>query len=147
MHVYTHPITQIYIYIYFFLTFENTYSFIWGCALCHCCQQAFSGWGKRGLLCSSAPASLWGGYFCCRAWVLGARTSVVAAHGLWSTCSVDVVHGLNLFLGVRDLLGPSIELVSLGPQGGFLTTGLPGKIGFFSYFFNPFEYIVVKGIN
>ena len=48
---------------------------------------------------------------------------------------------------MRDLLGPSIALVSLELQGGFLTTGLPGKIGFFVYFFNPFEYIAVKGIN
>ena len=147
MHVYTHPITQIYIYIYFFLLLKILIH-LFGAVLCvTAASRLFSGWGKRGLLCSSAPASLWGGYFCCRAWVLGARASVVAARGLWSTCSVDVVHGLNLFLGVRDLLGPSIELVSLEPQGGFLTTGLPGKIGFFSYFFNPFEYIVVKGIN
>ena len=52
----------------------------------HCCLWAFSSCVERGLLfCCGAQASHCGGFSCCGAWALGARTSVVVAHGL-SSC-------------------------------------------------------------
>ena len=40
-----------------------------------CCAWAFSSCGERGLL----FAAVHGGFSCCGAWALGARTSVVVA--------------------------------------------------------------------
>ena len=81
---------------------------------------------------------------CCSAWpshgsgVSGSGTqalcvwaSAVAPCGisgctcrLWSTGSVVVAHGLSR---MWDLPEPGIEPMSLALQGGFLTTGSPGK--------------------
>ena len=46
-------------------------------------------------LCCCAQASHCSGFSCCRAQALGARASGVVAHGLWSTGSVFVAHGLS----------------------------------------------------
>ena len=71
-------------------------------------------------------ASRCGGFSYCEAWALGTQASVAAVLGLerWlSRCDALVW----LLLGMRDLPGPGIELESLALQGGFLTTGPPGK--------------------
>ena len=66
--------------------------------------QAFSSCGVQASHC---------GGFCCRAWALGDKGSVVIVHGL--PCSI------------WSLPGPGIEPMSSALAGGFLTTGLPGK--------------------
>ena len=50
---------------------------------------------SRATLRCSVQASHCGGFSCCRARALGARASVVVAHGLQSTGSVVVAHGLS----------------------------------------------------
>ena len=78
-----------YSFLVFFLFF-----FLAALGLC-CCTWAFSSCGERELLIVAvhrlliAGASHRGGFSCCRARALGARASVVAAHGL-SSCG----HGL-----------------------------------------------------
>ena len=57
---------------------------------------------------------------------LGARASVVVAHGLYSAGSLVVVHGLSCS-GMWDIPGPGIEPVSAALAGGFLNTAPPGK--------------------
>ena len=47
-----------------------------------CCRQPFSSCGEQGLLFVVALASYCGGCSCCGAQTLGARASVVVAHGL-----------------------------------------------------------------
>ena len=74
----------------------------------HCCMQAFSSHGKRGLQfllvhrLLIAVASL-----CCGPRALGAWALLL--HGMW------------------DLPRPGIEPMSPAWAGGFLTTALPGK--------------------
>ena len=74
---------------------------------------------------SSRGFSLWCVGFSLR-WLLslplGTQASVVAALGLYSLDSVTVAHG-----PLWDLPGPGIKPVSVALQGGFLTTGPPGK--------------------
>ena len=53
--------------------------------------------------------------------------SVVAARWLQSAHSVVVAQGLSCPLGMWDLSGPGIEMVSPALRGGLLTTGAPGK--------------------
>ena len=60
----------------------------------HCCAQAFSSCGKRGLL-FVARTSHRGGFSCCGAWALGAQASVVAARGLSSCGSRALEHRLS----------------------------------------------------
>ena len=51
-----------------------------------CCARAFLWlWRAGATLRCSARASHCGGFSCCGAWALGARASVVVAHGL--SCS------------------------------------------------------------
>ena len=69
-------------------------------------------------------------------------TSLVAEHGfqgsqthrlkLQSTGLIIVV-ALNNLVALRHLLGPESEPMSLALQGGFLTTGPPGKPGYSFY--------------
>ena len=67
-----------------------------------------------------------GGFFCCKAWAVGAPASVVMAHEL-SSC----VAWALLLCGTWNLPGPGFEPVSPALAGGFLTTGPPGKSCFF----------------
>ena len=60
------------------------------------------------------------GFSSCGTWA-----SVVVAHGLWSTGSVVVEHGLSC--GMWDLPGPGLKPVSPALASGFLTTVPPGK--------------------
>ena len=62
------------------------------------------------------------GGFSCRARALGALAAETVAQGL-SSC------GARTWLpcGMWALLGPGIKLASPALQGGFLTTGSPGK--------------------
>ena len=65
----------------------------------------------------------------------GTWPSVVVARGPWSAGSVVVVHWLSCSAacGMWDLPGPGLEPVSPALAGGFLTTGPPGKPGFFFF--------------
>ena len=87
----------------------------------HCCTQAFASCGEWGLLFAKVcrlfilVASLAEEHRFCAIWV-----SVVVAWGLQSTrLSCPEASGIFSDQG--------IELVSLVLQGGFLTTGPPGK--------------------
>ena len=86
------------------------------------------------VLCCGARASRCGGFSCCRARALGARTSVVVAHGLRSCDLRALEHRLSscgarayLLRGMWDLPGPGVEPVSPALASGFLTTVPPGK--------------------
>ena len=71
------------------------YLFTFGCAGSLLLWRLFSSWSERGLLSSCvAWASYCGGFSCCGARAPDARTSVVAAPGLWSTGSIVVEHRL-----------------------------------------------------
>ena len=81
-----------------------------------------------------ARASHCGGFSCCRAQALGARASVVVAHGLsrcgsWalerrlSSCGAQT----QFLGGMWDLPGPGLEPMSPAFAGRFLTTAPPGK--------------------
>ena len=62
----------------------------------YCCSWPFSTCGKLGLHSScNSWASHFDGFACCRAWVLGAKDSIVAAHGLQSADSIAVMHRLS----------------------------------------------------
>ena len=81
-----------------------------------------------------ARASHCGGFSCCGAQALGARASVVVAHGLSSCGSRALERRLSscgaraqLLRGLWDLPGPGLEPVSPALAGGFLTTAPPGK--------------------
>ena len=99
----------------------------------HCCAQAFSSWGERGLLFIVVPASHCSGFSCCGAQTLGVRASVVVACWLGSCglraperrlCSCGA---RELLCGMWDLPRPGFEPVSPALVGGFLTTVPPGK--------------------
>ena len=74
-----------------------------------------------GLPCS-VRASHCGGFFCCGAWPLGVRASVVVARRL-SSCGSRA----QLIHSKWGLPGPGLEPVSPALAGGFLTTAPPGK--------------------
>lgn len=91
----------------------------------HCCVQAFSSCGARGLRSSwGARASLGGGF------------SPVAMRGLQGCCtwapqgahvgSCWDAHAGSVAPGARGLPGPGIRLVSAAVQGGFSPTGRQG---------------------
>ena len=117
--------------LFFFLIF---YLFLVSLGLCWC-TRAFSSFGEQGLLSScGAQVSHCGGFSCFKAQALGhagftncglwaqylqLTGSRVLAHELW--CMGSVAHGL------WHLPEPGIKLVFLALQGGFLTTGSPGK--------------------
>ena len=89
-------------------------------SLC-CCAQTFSSCDELGLLSSFGTwVSNCGGFSCCGVWALeqelsSCGTQVQLPHGMW------------------DLPRPEIEPVSPALQGGFLTTGPPGKPHHYSY--------------
>ena len=81
-----------------------------------------------------AQASHCGGFSCCGAWALGARASVVVAHGLSSYGSWALEHRLSscgtqalLLRSMWDIPRPGIEPMSSELAGGFSTTAPPGK--------------------
>ena len=85
------------------------------------------------LRCSARPSHC-DGFSCCGAWALGARASVVVAHGLSSCGSRALERRLSscgawaqLLHGMWDLPGPGLKPVSPALAGGFLTTAPPGK--------------------
>ena len=63
-----------------------------------CCGLAFSSCGEWGLLFFAVPASHCSGFSCCGARTLGARASVVVAHGLScsAACGIFPDQGSNL---------------------------------------------------
>ena len=76
--------------------------FIFGCTGSLMLHRAFPSLGKRGLLPScNVPASHWGGFSCCRAWLLGHKSqhvgSGVVAHGLScpAACGIFPDQGWN----------------------------------------------------
>ena len=85
------------------------------------------------LLCG-ARASHCGRLSRCRARALGARASVVVAHGL-SSCGSQALERRLSSCGARtsllhdmwDIPGPGLEPVSPALAGGFLTTAPSGK--------------------
>ena len=88
---------------------------------------------ELGLQCG-ARASHCSGFSCCGAWTLGARASVVVAHGLSSCGSRALELRLSscgsrawLLCGMWDLPRPGLKPVSPVLAGGFLTTAPPGK--------------------
>ena len=97
------------------------YLFLAALGLC-CCAWAFSSCGERGYSLLQVQASHCGGFSCCRAWALGARASVVVAHGL-SSCGARAL----LLRGMWDLPGPGIKPMSPALAGRFLITAPPGK--------------------
>ena len=86
----------------------------------HCCEQVLSSCRKGGLL-SGVQASRCGGFSCCRAWAL--------EHVGFSTCGT----GTQLLHGMWNLPGQGIEPVSPTLAGGYLITGLLGKIQRFTF--------------
>ena len=138
----------IYIYIFFFIFFsiigffknKFIYLFIYCCVesllLCTGLLQL-----RRvgATLCRGARASHCGGFSCCRAQALGARASVVVAHGL-SSCGLQVLEHSSCVTqaqwlrGMWDLPGPGLEPMSPALAGGFLTTVPPGKPSIIGYY-------------
>ena len=105
----------IYLFIYLFMAALGL----------HCCMRAFSSCGERGLLfCCGAGASHCHG-FSCGAQPLGARASVVVAHGLSSCGSRAVERRLSscgaraeLLRSLWDLPRPGLEPMS--PAGRWI---------------------------
>ena len=91
-------------------------------------------WQAGATLRCGARASHCGGFSCCGALALGARASVVVAHGL-SSCGSRALERRLSSCGARALLlhgmwalpGPGLEPMSPASAGGFLTTAPPGK--------------------
>ena len=106
-----------------------------------CCTRAFLWlWRAGATLRCSARASHCSGFSCCGARALGARGSVVVAHGL-SSCGSQALEcrlsscgaRASLLCGMWDLPGPGLEPVSPALAGGFLTTVPQGKPRIFLY--------------
>ena len=102
--------------------------------LCRCAQAFTAALRQAGAtLHCGAHASHCGGFPCCRAWAVGARASVAAAHGLRSCGSRALERRLScgeraeLLRGMWDPPGPGTKPVSPELAGGFLTNAPPGK--------------------
>ena len=67
------------------------------------------------------------GFSSCRAWALGTWAAVVVAHGLLSTDSVVMEHGLSCPMARGIFPEKGSNLCPLFWQVAFLTTGPPGK--------------------
>ena len=96
--------------------------------------------GVEATLFCGAQASHCGGFSCCGARAVGARTSVVVAHGPSSCGSWAVERRLNscgaqpqLLHGMWDLPRPGLEPVSPALAGGFLTAVPLGKSLIFEF--------------
>ena len=97
----------------------------------------------RAALCCGVWASRCSSLSCCRAWTLGTRASVVAAHGL-STCGIQAY----LLHGLWYLPGPRIKPVSPALTGGFSTLGDQGSPWTFHTYFQKgiFQKETLKGV-
>ena len=121
--------------IQYIFKFLIIYLFIFGCVGSSLLRTGFLQlWRAGATLRCGAQASHCGGFSCCAAQALGARASVVVAHGLSSCGSWALEHSLSscgaraqLLCGMWDLPGPGLEPVSPALAGGFLTTVPPGK--------------------
>ena len=94
----------------------------------HCCVRAFSNCGEQGLLAScTTRASRWGVFSCFTALTLRrmglSSCSLRTPERRFSSCGTWA----QLPRGMLDLSRPGMEPVSPALQGGFLTTGPPGK--------------------
>ena len=94
--------------------FTNNLS-IFGCTGLHCYTWAFSKCSERGLL------------FIVACQLLIAVASLVSEHGLQSTGSVVVAHGLSCSAAFGIFPDLGIKPVSPALAGRFLTTGPPGN--------------------
>ena len=99
-----------------------------------CCARAFSSCSKRGLLFILVCGLLIAVTSRCRAWALGARASVVVAHGLSSCGSWALERRLSscgtrasLLRGMWDLPGPGLQPMFPALADSFLTTEPSGK--------------------
>ena len=118
-----------------FLKKKKKKLFIFGCARSSLLHMTFSSCSEQGplfiaILSWGTQASHWGGFFCCRAQVLGPQASVVAPHGL-SCCykwtSVAPQHIKSSWIRDRTCV-PCI-----GRQT--LSTETPGKFGSMTFWF------------
>ena len=117
-----------------FVYLLNNLLFLCLVALGLCCSRGLSLVAVTGgTLHCGARASRCGGFSCCGAQALGTRASVVSALRLQSVGST-VVHGLQLFHSMRNVLRPEIEPMSPALAGRFLTTVPPGKSRVFRFF-------------
>ena len=122
-------------FVFFFL-FRFFIYFIFGCVgslLLHAgFPLAAASGGYSSLRCVDFSC---GGFSCCGVWALGARASVVVAHGRSSCGSWALERRLSscgarasLLRGMWDLPWPGLEPMSPALAGGFLTTVPPGKL-------------------
>ena len=114
------------------------YLFLAALGLC-CCTRAFSSCSERGLLFVAVHVLLIAVdsliFSCCRAWALGARASVVVAHGL-SSCGAWA----QLLHDMWDLPRPGLKPVSLALAGGFF-------FFFLIYLFIYLLFLAVLGLR
>ena len=111
------------------------YLFIFGCVWSSLLHAGFLQLHRAGAtLRCGARASHCSGFSCCGARALGARASVVVAHGLNSCGSQALERSLSscgaqaqLLCGMWDLPRPGLKPVSPALAGGFLTTVPPGN--------------------
>ena len=105
-----------------FIDFKKIFVYFWLCWVFIACAQAFPSCSERGL----PPVVVWaphcGGFSGCGAWALGTGASVAAAHRLQQLWLMGLVAS-----GMWNLLRTRTEPESPELQGGFLSTGLPGK--------------------
>ena len=131
--------------ILFFFNFYLFYFWLcWVCVVALGLPLVVASRGYSSLQCVGFSC---GDFSCCGAWALGARASVVVAHGLSSCGSRALEHRLSscgarasLLRGTWDLPGPGLEPVSPALAGGFLTTAPPGKLIFFFLIFSHYFY-------
>ena len=96
--------------------------------------MGFLSWRAGATLGCSSRAFHCDGFFCCGAWAVGWRASVVIAHGLSSCGSWALEHRADTWwrtslVALRHvgLPGPGIEPMSPALACKFLTTEPPGK--------------------
>ena len=98
----------------------------------HCCAWAFSGCSKQGIPSScGVQTSHCGGFSCCGVQVLG-YTGFSSCGSRALACRLSS-YGTQVWLpcAMWALPRPGIEPVSPKLQGGFFTTGPPGKLCLF----------------
>ena len=116
------------ILFYFIIFLIYFFNFIFGCVGSSLlCVRPLWLWRAGATLLCGAQASYCGGFSCCGAWDLGARASVVVAHGLQSAGSVVVAHGLDCSAACGIFPDQGSNPCPLRWAGGFLTTAPPGK--------------------
>ena len=125
------PLSNLFFKINLFILFI----YFWLCWVFIAAHRLYLWLQRAGVtLCCGVRASHCSGFSCCGAWALGARASVVVAHGL-SSCGSRALEcrlsscgtRASLLCSMWDLPGPGLDPVSPSLAGGFLTTALPGK--------------------